>query len=517
MPRKRRSYGRSYGRRKGYSKRRKTTARISYAALAKAMAKLNEFKTIAKGDPGSAPSLQHWGANPRDLWFQMQYGPKATREAAYQQMVNRRTSNYWGPGDYRKYGKFLPRVGGAIAGGYSGWNSGGAAGMFEGAKVGWKKGASASRFLGMGDYSANQIISDSPLSAQQGVMHSVGVTDDLTGDLVYSNNEFIGNVYATCPGGSQTSPFEIRKYIVNPGMQETLPFFSQLAINFELYEPLGIIFQYKPTSGEFGNNTSNSLGKVIMATNYDPDASAFSNSVVMENYDYANSTKPSEGAIHGVECAPTARSTRMLYVRNGDTSKNKIFTDIGNFYLATEGIPFGASSEERSALIGELWVTYSFRLSRSKLYQTLGDGTLWYAQTTASQNGQTNLLDATVVPGSTLDIEIVDAGGGDYRIVFPSTSVPKRWIVGFYNRTSTTAATPVGIDDGQNITLFRSLNGTGGGGLNKVMSEIFDQLPGNGQSYITFSQPFVAGVDMTSKLWITEVDKDFDNGGIVTP
>jgi len=98
--------------------------------------------------------------------------------------------------------------------------------------------------------------------------------------------------------------------------------------------------------------------------------SRFFNSVQMENYDYANSSKPSCGMLHGVECKTSQRLQNMLYIRTGNaTTRDRIFTDLGTFYIASEGVPF--SPMVPSSLLGELWVSYKVKLSRANLYGAL--------------------------------------------------------------------------------------------------------------------------------------------------
>ena len=162
----------------------------------------------------------------------------------------------------------------------------------------------------------------------------------------------------------------IRKIITNrPGLLGSFPFLSQIAQNFTLYEFVGLVFEYRPLYGESG--TSNSLGKVIMATDYDPDAKVFGNSRAMENYDYAVSSKPSVGMLHGVETARRSTATNMLYVRTGEQVRDKIFSDYGLFQIATEGIPFDPSSAATATVtVGELWVSYKIRLSRATMDQS---------------------------------------------------------------------------------------------------------------------------------------------------
>lgn len=282
-----------------------------------------------------------------------------------------RTGQYRGRGDYksvlRNIGKYGSRAIGAAAGAMPGYMQGGLSGGLAGGRTGWEQGADFSRYMGWGDYaSVNQIMQQGGSGAQQQI--SVN-RHSRTGDVYITHTEFVQNVVASGTGGS-SSAFEIREFPINPAISTTFPFLSQLAENYILYQMEGCLFQYKPTSGEYGSNNSNALGKVIMCTQYDPEAPAYQNAVEMENYDYANSTKPSKGAIHGVETASSQKAIEMHYTRTGASSKSKLFTDLGTFYLATEGVPFGGAGAQ-TALIGELWVTYKVKLSRASLYGSL--------------------------------------------------------------------------------------------------------------------------------------------------
>jgi hypothetical protein len=221
-----------------------------------------------------------------------------------------------------------------------------------------------SKWLGFGNYaqptSGNQIMDASQVPI------TVNSSSDETGDVYISHSEFVMNVTATATAAGSTS-FQQTQIPLNPGLSTSFPFLSQIAQNFELYDFQGLIFQYKPTSGESGA-ASNSLGKIMMATNYDPDAAPFLNSVQMENYDYACSTKPALGLMHGVETAQKQQVVNLMYVRTGTSAKDKTFTDIGTFTIATEGIPASVAGTQ---IIGELWVTYRIKLSRANLYNSL--------------------------------------------------------------------------------------------------------------------------------------------------
>ena len=277
-----------------------------------------------------------------------------------QKKMRSKFGKYYGEGEYwSRLTGMIPRgtfanVGGAL---------GAATNIPYASQFGRLAGRAASRYLGFGDYTAAAPVTNQIIDGGSGV--TVNASSDLTGDIHYSHREFIGNV--TCSHtGAGASAFQQKKFELNPGLSSTFPFLSQLASNFELYDFQGLIFEYKPTSGE--NATANSLGKVMMATQYDPDAAEFMNSVQLQNSDYSASCKPSVPMVHGVETAQSQQTVNLMYVRTGNSTKEKSFTDLGYFVLATEGIPFSAAGTQ---ILGELWVTYRIKLSRANLYNSL--------------------------------------------------------------------------------------------------------------------------------------------------
>jgi len=271
----------------------------------------------------------------------------------------RRAANYYGPGDYRSsLRQWIPD--GTFA--YAGRTLGQMSGIPGLAELGNYAGGKLANWAGFGDYSTNQIMGGS--GNQQAI--SVNRTDN-TGDIYISRTEFVKNIVVTGTAGG-VSNFENRTFLLNPGITNTFPWLSQIANCFTMYDFQGLIFQYKPLFSEDAGS-SNNLGKVIMATDYDPTAPAFLTSVQMENYDYSNSTKPSCGCLHGVETAQSQQSVNMMYVRTGTVSRDLSFYDVGSFQFATEGVPLPAAST--SQIIGELWVTYRVKLSRAEIYSSL--------------------------------------------------------------------------------------------------------------------------------------------------
>lgn len=243
------------------------------------------------------------------------------------------------------------------------------------------------KMFGLGDYTPgsegpavqNQIIEggNPPLS--------VNASADLSGDIFFNHTEFVGNVSVT-GGVNNVSVFANTSYPINPGLSSTFPWLSQLAQNFILYEFQGLIFEYRPTSGEYGSATGNTLGKITMATQYDSDAAPFASSIEAANYDYAMTCKPSVPMKHGVETSKVQSPLGMFYIRTGQSNKDKVFTDPGYLQVITEGVSINNGA---TANVGELWVTYRVRLSRATLFgsllgKTVNSDSFVFAQTASA-------------------------------------------------------------------------------------------------------------------------------------
>lgn len=389
-----------------------------------------------------------------------------TRRRAYKAVPRFRGRGDWWSDFSTKYGrpygsKILRAVGGGI-GTYLG-NPGG----------GYAVGAGASKLLGWGQYgpvATNQIIGSSGRMYNDQQKLIINGSTDRSGDITFSHTEFIGNVTAQ-PGPTGSSPFTVVSYPVNPAMPQTFPFLSQLAQNFELYRFEGLGFQYKPTSGEFGaSSTSNSLGKVILCANYDATAPLFVNSIQMENYQYAEAAKPSCGIYCAIENARSQNTMNMWYTRSGATNKSLNFTDLATFQVATENIP----GSNATFIIGELWVTYRVRLSRTQLFQsslglnigiaeflgTSSGSAMWTPNTTSTKvepDGTGAMLGC-----NTLGITLTNLSSVNMRITFP-TNIS----LGYYKITL--RATGTNVNTGlfltsatgcANVQFFRPFDGT---------------------------------------------------------
>lgn len=456
---------------------------------------------------GSPESINIWG--------------KSWAEADDIQRLRRGVGRYKGEGDFKSFlkglGKVALRGGGALIGGLKGGPAG--------AMKGWQGGAGVSKFIGLGDYSTNQIVQGGSSSQQQISVNN----DSLTGDIIFAQTEYMGNISVNVSSGEGVTPFVITGYDLNPGLK-TFPFLSQIASNFELYDWEGLMVQYKPTSGEFGSSSvSNTLGKVIMATRYGVNQDeGFRNAIEMQNYDYANSSKPSGGMVHGIETDNAQQVSEMMLVRNGqvDAKAPRILYDIGKFYVATEGIPYKVSADT-TIVLGELWVTYRVRLSRAKLYTTLGETTVWSKLkllTTASD------IATTLSSSGSLTTELVSGFSNAFQVKFPddlpfgyfgvtvivslaaasnltpaAITFPANSTVS-YNRL--TGSPPAPFDWGDNIIT----TGTNGSLLYTTILKLDNSARKSGKSIfqINFSTALPAGSAIIINIFQTDPDNTFD-------
>ncbi|QMW68786.1 capsid protein [Crucivirus-309] len=212
-----------------------------------------------------------------------------------------------------------------------------------GASVGNWLGGGVSGILGFGDYAVKK---NDLMVLDEGV--PVPTFQNMNDGVIVCHREYIGDI-------GQTVNFTNTAFPIQPGDATTFPWLHQIASQFEQYEILGMLFQFRSTSSDFGSTANMALGTVIMATEYDSVDASFGSKLEMENAQYSMSGKPSHDILHPVECDPGVVGPMGLkYVRTGPlpSGKDNRLYDHGNFQIATTGMPVG------SGTIGELWVTY---------------------------------------------------------------------------------------------------------------------------------------------------------------
>jgi hypothetical protein len=180
---------------------------------------------------------------------------------------------------------------------------------------------------------------------------------------------------------------------LNPGLQGTFVWLSQIAQNFEEYEFVQLIFHYRSTVSDATNNTSGQVGVVIMATSYNAANPNFTDKQQMVEYAHSHSCRITEHMSHGVECDPRKNAlSPILYIRANPVVTNQDLKtyDLGKFQIAVSNCPTAYNGYP----IGELWVEYRCELRKPKLWVSRGleVDQDYFTMTTASAVTQTQAI-----------------------------------------------------------------------------------------------------------------------------
>jgi len=128
-----------------------------------------------------------------------------------------------------------------------------------------------------------------------------------------------------------------------------------------------------------------------MCTNYNAAAAPFQDKGVMMEYAHAQSCKVTEHMVHGVECDPHKNAgSAILYTRNNPVIQNQDIKtyDLGLFQIAIANSPPAYANLP----IGELWVQYTVKIRKPKLFSTRGldvNKDAFYQSTTNGTTGMT--------------------------------------------------------------------------------------------------------------------------------
>lgn len=242
------------------------------------------------------------------------------------------------------YSGFSSDVGGMLGSGIGSLFGGSGIGKTIGSGLG----SIFSKITGFGSYKVNNntLMSDTgpPVFA-----------NGAEGSVIISRREFIGDVRGSIQ-------FRNNVFQLNPSNPAMFPWLSSQTRGFEQYQILGMVIEYKPTSGNAIASTNNALGTVIMSTNYDVVDPPFGSKQEMENYQYTVSTTPVAVAIHPIECKPRLNVLDNLYLKqlSSPSSADPRFYDMGAFQLATVGM------QADDITIGELWVSYHVKMLKPK-------------------------------------------------------------------------------------------------------------------------------------------------------
>lgn len=190
---------------------------------------------------------------------------------------------------------------------------------------------------------------------------------DETQTITISHSEYLQDIY-----GPSSSGFSVLGFQLNPGLVERFPWLSQIACNYEEYEFIQLLFHYKSTVDPSAtSNTSGATGTIVLATNYNPSSPLFTGKDVMMQYHGAQSGRVTEDHTHGVECDPKKNAgSGQKFVRTLPVliSQDLKTYDLGTFQIGLVNVPAAFKDSQ----IGELWVTYTVKLTKPRMYASIG-------------------------------------------------------------------------------------------------------------------------------------------------
>lgn len=253
-----------------------------------------------------------------------------------------------------KVGQYLGSAAGGAIGSFIAPGIGTSAGSEIGKYLGGKAGDLFKSITGWGDYKVNY---NSLLFPDQ-MVPSFG--DD---SIRVRKREFI------CDINSLGTGFNIQSFSINPGLDQSFPWLSSIAKNYEQYRFNGLIYQFVSTSSDaIASTTALGLGQVILATDYSAVDDDFQSSPQMLGSMFSTSGKPSENIMHAIECAPGDTPQKLYYVRTGNavSGTDKRIWDLGKFQIATNNMPAAYNG------MGQLWVSYDVTFCKSIQNNTLG-------------------------------------------------------------------------------------------------------------------------------------------------
>jgi hypothetical protein len=287
-----------------------------------------------------------------------------------------------------------------------------------------------SKLFGFGDY-ATSIKGNSLMAGVAGNSVPKFQGDGKRG-VRLTEREFLGNI-VTGPLVSGSSVFTNSGYPIIPTNPVTFPWLSKIANLFDQWDPHGIVFEFHTTSSTF-NGTSQALGAVIMATDYDVNDPLYGSKQVMENADYACSTVPSSNLLHGIECDPRERPLDIMYTTPRPSQLN--FSTMGNFQIASQGCSTAGTT------LGELWVSYDITFYKKQLVSAVADSA-YINFSGASQVGGPLLLPTSTYASQGVGLTQIVGTGTD--IILPPSQTFGSYLYTLSNTSVQTAdqAAPV--------------------------------------------------------------------------
>lgn len=288
-----------------------------------------------------------------------------------------------------------------------------------------------SSYIGRGMYMPKKHGVNDLIAGGGSSVPTVRNVDDETGSLIVTHRERVSDVIAPAD-----DKFHIKTFTVQPGNESVFPWLSQLASCYEEYEVIQCVFEYKGHDIVGLQSTMDLQGQVIAATKYNVKSPSFTDRHEMQAYPHSAACSMNGTLQSGIEAHPSkiASGDTHRYIRTGGLKAGEEVTDFDHarFELALNNTPTDLQSKE----VGQLFVYYTVKLTKPRLYAGRGKAISTYEQASkstlrASPFGtidnanqpyyvaSRNSLDMKFVPGSNLNKWQFPANAsGKYRCVF---------------------------------------------------------------------------------------------------
>lgn len=225
------------------------------------------------------------------------------------------------------------------------------------------------------DLASQNVEGNVTISGSSGTVPDFQSAGDETGAMVITHSEFVGDIYGNEWLNSSTpeQTFVNVNFELNPGLSRSFPFLSQIAVNFEEYEFIQLIYTYTPKISPNLSSTDGQVGSILMYTDYNAgDTPKKSKQAILQAYG-SSSGRVIDTVLHGVECDPKKavgdgqKFTRCRPIKGGDKEDLKDY-DHGLFQMAICATPYALSN----AVIGELHVSYKVLLRKPRTFSLYG-------------------------------------------------------------------------------------------------------------------------------------------------
>jgi hypothetical protein len=193
------------------------------------------------------------------------------------------------------------------------------------------------------------------------------VTDGISHSRQVFNNSSVTDTFAprreklANVNGTTAASLAISQIYLNPGNENLCPIFAKTAKNYSQYKCKKLAISYE-VEAYAASSSVVSAGKLILATNFNPDDGLFQTDQQMENYAGSVRTVPYAGCTHDIMRQHQKSSLDTYYVYSS-TNQKAPTGEFGKFYdMGT--FQFGSQGNASTAEIGELFVYYQFEMIR---------------------------------------------------------------------------------------------------------------------------------------------------------